>query len=554
MKSGGGFREKIYFQKLHFLEIGYRAERGRMMFCPNCGNEIKDDAVFCASCGERIALEKNAEFARLTPKNEPSKARQGRAVLIAAVAVAAVLLVVAVAFVGSVIVSKQGTAEAVVNGKDTSNNWINRFLSKDKEEAGVTDIVFSDSETVYLTENGDVYMWGYYGGDAPTKILDNAVKIISGNKHNTFGAILEDGSLYMWGNNEFGQLGNGTIEGSLVPIKILDNVADVTTADSFCMAIMENGDLYTWGSGFYGGLGNGTTEISLLPEKVLENVVNVETGCRFWSGSPSTVGAVTKNGDLYMWGASIHLAIEDKMIKNSLTPTKILENVSDNIKFGAYYNGGLIENGALHVWSGSLPKYCYIPQKVLQDVENFDIISKSRIVAITQNKDLYINTRLTGEIDEGAVRNNWEIEKILENVRDFRCNSGILAAVTENGDLYTWLCTFDSFQGPNLIDLKNVSDIVLGSSVYGAITEDGDLYMWGNNTNGQVGNGTLEDTQVPEKILENVADIRIGDNVCAAFTENGDLYMWGSNRWGQIGNGSNGETSVLTPQKIVFGE
>ena len=65
------------------------------------------------------------------------------------------------------------------------------------------------------------------------------------------------------------------------------------------MAIMPNGDLYCWGDNEYGEVGNGTTKKQSTPVRVLNDVISVS--CSSWSNH-FFISAITENGDLYCWG------------------------------------------------------------------------------------------------------------------------------------------------------------------------------------------------------------------------------------------------------------
>lgn len=115
-------------------------------------------------------------------------------------------------------------------------------------------------------------------------------------------AVTKDGVLYVWGNNYYGQLGNGksgTGENdddlfSSVPVKIMDTVKAVSIGGDHCAAVTEDGSLYMWGSNTDGKLGNGTDEDILTPVKIMDNVKEVSLG-------DDHSGAVTNDGELYMW-------------------------------------------------------------------------------------------------------------------------------------------------------------------------------------------------------------------------------------------------------------
>ena len=129
-----------------------------------------------------------------------------------------------------------------------------------------------------ITEDGSLYMWGRNDlgqlGDGttidrnrPAKIMDHVVELSLGNCCS--GAITEDGSLYMWGTNKVGELGNGEVTdwdvSNPIPVKIMDKVVSVDLGDEgHSGAITEDGSLYMWGNNYQGQLGIGNDEIEYI--------------------------------------------------------------------------------------------------------------------------------------------------------------------------------------------------------------------------------------------------------------------------------------------------
>ncbi len=179
-----------------------------------------------------------------------------------------------------------------------------------------------------LKENGDLYCWGYnnYGqvgnGEinqqqgTPVKVMENVLSVSLGDQHSA--AITENGSLYCWGDNQHRQIGSGSEENTQAePVKVMENAACVSLGGSASAAVDQNGDLYCWGYNNYGQVGNDTTQTQAIPVKVMENVSSVSLG-----DERST--AITKTGALYSWGFDKHGVVGNGSDADQHTPIKIL--------------------------------------------------------------------------------------------------------------------------------------------------------------------------------------------------------------------------------------
>ena len=204
-----------------------------------------------------------------------------------------------------------------------------RIIEDFNQEIGnVNRISLGNSHSGAITENGDLYMWGYNGHGqlgngastqrlTPTKIMSNVKAVGLGYDHSA--AITESGDLYTWGDNYYGQLGDGTTTDRYTPTKIMSNVKAVSLGHHHSAAITENGDLYMWGENYHGQLGDGThgsTNDRYTPTKIMSNVKAVSLD--EWHS-----GAITENGDLYMWGLNNYGQIGDGTTTDRHTPTKI---------------------------------------------------------------------------------------------------------------------------------------------------------------------------------------------------------------------------------------
>ena len=217
------------------------------------------------------------------------------------------------------------------HGDESANNSI-----KARPLTLTQTVSLGDEHSAAITTDGSLYTWGNNShgllGNGPTegsniysnipmKIMDNVATVSLGTVHSA--AITTDGGLYTWGSNDAGQLGNGTTEDSNFPIKIMDNVAAVSLGSSHSAAITTDGSLYTWGFNNEGQLGNGTRNNKHTPVKIMDNVVAVSLG-NYHSA------AITTDGSLYTWGSNIAGQLgngTNGITEDSKVPIKIMDNV-----------------------------------------------------------------------------------------------------------------------------------------------------------------------------------------------------------------------------------
>ena len=226
-------------------------------------------------------------------------------------------------------------------------------------EGEVIQVAAGNSHSAAVTKDGDLYMWGdnYYGQLGVYSNVDSNIPIKVNNSSSTLpeksvkyvalggvhsAAITKGGSLYMWGCNGNGRLGDGTTTDRYTPVKIMDNVASVNLGGYHSAAITKNGSLYTWGYNEYGQLGDGTSSHKTKPVKIMDNIVSVSLG-----GNHSA--AITKDGSLYMWGYNYRGQLGDGTTTNRYTPVKIMDNVASvSLRFN--HSAAVTKDGSLYMW------------------------------------------------------------------------------------------------------------------------------------------------------------------------------------------------------------
>ena len=137
-------------------------------------------------------------------------------------------------------------------------------------------------------------------------------------------AIGSDGNLYAWGDNSRGALGDGSTTNSSTPVLVSlpSGVTPkaITASQGTGYAIGSDGHLYAWGDNFYGELGNGSTTNSSTPVLVsLPSGVTpkaIAGGCVFGL-------AIVSDGHIYSWGLNTNGALGNGSTTNSSTPVVV---------------------------------------------------------------------------------------------------------------------------------------------------------------------------------------------------------------------------------------
>lgn len=190
-------------------------------------------------------------------------------------------------------------------------------------------------------------------GEAPDISGQRITDIAAGYSHSA--AITEDGYLYTWGSNDKGQLGDGTTTSSRVPVLIpLDGkkAVSVSAGTEFTAAITEDGSLYMWGANDRGQLGDGSTTNSSTPRLIDIDGKKV----RAVSLGYLHTAAITEDGSLYTWGANGKGQLGDGSVTAKSTPVRITlgsgESVS-RVSAGNYHTAAVTESGSLYVWGAN---------------------------------------------------------------------------------------------------------------------------------------------------------------------------------------------------------
>jgi alpha-tubulin suppressor-like RCC1 family protein len=370
--------------------------------------------------------------------------------------------------------------------------------------------------TIILKSDGTVWTWGanFNGklgigvdpstlsrspvpvevhGPGNVGYLNSIAAVMGGEIHNI--ALKSDGTVWAWGWNALGQLGNGTTNDAYSPIQTgltavppLTSVIKLGGRPYFTLAVKSDGTVWAWGMNQFGQMGNGTVNQMPGPQVTVPVQVSgssaggpishpLQVTCGYQFGA-----ALTTNGTVWTWGSGTHGELGNGTNGGNHLPNQVpgLTNITA-ISAGWFHILALKSDGTVWAW-GNNPN---------------------------------------GELGDGTTVNRSNAVQVL--------------------------------------NLTNITSVSGGDSHSSALGEGGTVWKWGVNDVGELGNGTTTASAnpVPAKILvdkfgavfTNIVLLSARDYHNIAVKADGSVWMWGANDQGQCGDGTT--NSVWRPGPVV---
>jgi alpha-tubulin suppressor-like RCC1 family protein len=315
----------------------------------------------------------------------------------------------------------------------------------------------AESGTAALTwgENFKSQLGAGYKDDweaAPVSVLDltNITAVAAAYNFNL--ALVSGGSVWAWGGNDYGQLGDGMREDAELPTQVtnLGEATAVSAAGTHSLALLSNRTVMAWGSNEYGELGNG----ELNPNE-----------------------RINKKGEK-----------EKTMVGSGTAEAKLVPELTGVIAIasGGGSNYALLEDGALMGWGKN-------------DVGELGIGEKGPEICKTS----------VGEVRCSTKPRAVDLAGLPEGVKVIAVSAGVESAY--------------------------------------ALLSSHEVRAWGNNSSGELGDGSTTDSLAPVEVLNvigkagnltGVTEVSGGSGFALALLEGGRVAGWGSNSHGQLGTAS----------------
>ena len=393
--------------------------------------------------------------------------------------------------------------------------------------------------------------------------LAGAAQVIAGNAHSL--QVRDDSTLWSWGANTNGQLGDGTRVTKSTPVQVLNTVAMGAAGFAHTLAVKKDGTLWVWGSNAYGQLGDGTTVGRSNPKPTLSNIKLVAAG-----GSRSH--AVKADDSLWSWGFNGSGQLGDGTTTSHSIPVQVLTNVQA-VAAGGSHTLALRNDGTVWAWgsnsSGQLGDGSTVDKKSpsqIQALSGIRAIAAGTAFSMALTNDgrvLTWGSNSLGQLGDGSTTARPSPVPILTGIAAIAAGGYHGLALRSDGRLVVW---GDNVLGQlgNGTRTNSRSPVQVQTAIVGmaggtmhsiAARADGTVLTWGSNVNGELGDGGVISRSSPFALFADAQGVAAGANHSAALKNDGSVWAWGDNSFGQLGtvdrNPSGTPLQVLAGAKAV---
>ena len=341
-------------------------------------------------------------------------------------------------------------------------------------------------------------------------------KVVTGTDFSC--ALKSDSTVWCWGLNSSGQLGDGTTTNRNRPVQVsgLTGVTDIDYGNDFSCALKSDSTVWCWGNGGFGQLGNGTTSNSSTPVQVtgLTDVTQMSTGYGHACARKS-------DGTVRCWGWNVLFNLGNGNTTSSstpVTPTGLSSVVS--VRAASYGACVVLSDATVRCWGAG----------------NNGQLGNGGTTYSTSTKTQ--PTGLSG----------------LASLGDFHANHfcGVMSDTTlqcwglnDHGQIGNGNTT-NQLIPVAIAGFSGVASVSGNNHTACAVKSDGTPWCWGWGGLGQLGTGSTADSYVPVAVsgVTGVSQISAGYvHTCAVLTDS-TIKCWGRNTYGALGNGNNTNSNV----------
>ena len=424
--------------------------------------------------------------------------------------------------------------------------------------------------------------------------ISDAVSVSANGEHSC--AVHGTGEVSCWGDNWRGELGNGESgpgAESAVPVKVsgISDALEVASGLDHTCALHSTGAVSCWGNNEYGQVGNGRDYITeVLNDSFItgpDEVVSLDGAIAITAGSASSC-ALRETGEISCWGAngSGQLGSREAVFLNP-SPVSV-SDIDDaiGVAAGAGHTCALREGGAVSCFGANIWGELGDGQDDLFTSDQVKVVGIDDAVAISSSNHHSCLLHSNGEVScwgsywkgppgDDATGDSPPVPIKVDGISDATDMSAgnlVSCALRENGEIPCWgnLIAGDFIENedgqispvpstPELqasLGVESVKKISAEGTHVCALETNGKITCAGANVFGQLGSGEFGEAMTFEFAnvldIDDATDISLGYDHTCALHETGEISCWGRNHFGQLGNGEEhvGRHSAV-PQRVV---
>ena len=448
--------------------------------------------------------------------------------------------------------------------------------------------------TLALDSTGQVHAWGLnsHGQLGNNTLLGNSganqtipiavtlgsissktIVMITAGESSTY-ALDSTGQVHAWGYNFEGELGNNTTTNSSIPINVsiitsgsIYNKTIVAIAAGYAhiLALDSTGYIHAFGFNFSGQLGNNTTTNSLIPIRTTGYGSLPDTSMT----APPTNAIIINNNMIVQGDTNINGKLATTtIVANNVTASNLkvtgdvdftnaninglnVVKITNIMTSSSQTNSTMIvtPDGQIHAWglnaNGQLGNNTLVQSRIPINISKvatgsiYNTGAIKTITAISTGISHTIALDSTGQIHAWGLNTNGQLGNNTVTQSQIPINISTVAT----GSIYNG----------GGINIKIIASLATGTSHTLSLDSAGQIHAWGLNTNGQLGNNTVTQSQIPINISilatgsiynKTIIAIVAGSSHTLALDSTGQVHAWGLNTYGMLGNNTTVQSTI----------
>ena len=334
-------------------------------------------------------------------------------------------------------------------------------------------------------------------GRGEIKILSflKAKSIAAGSYHSFI--LKSDNTLYACGSNGNGELGDGTRTDQFGPVQVMSDVQSISAGANYSFILKTDNTLWACGDNSSGQLGDGTTGVGLIPKQVMSGVKSM--ACGVWHSL-----ILKTDGTLWTCGDNDNGQLGDGALTDQLFPKQVMSGVKS--MDGGYDHSLILKlDGTLWACGGNL--YGQLgdgtttnrptPVQVMSDVQSISAGDCYSLILKTDHTLWACGINSSGQLGDGTQIERHVPIQVMNDVQEMAAGDLYSLILKTDGTLL--LCGY-----LNIIPVQVMSDvqsIAVGKYHFLILKTNGSILTFGNNSNGQLGDGTTTYRSTPVRIF-----------------------------------------------------